>query len=105
MLMTFFDPHVGPFLYSLSGEIFSKIMLVLIQLVPQDFLRHVQTLPWPARPLYLSPIEHMRDQLKRQMMLCHSAVDLNVAIQDLLARLPQDNVRSLINSMPNPVVA
>ena len=47
----------------------------------------------------LSSIEHVWDQLKRQMPLCYSASDLEVAVQDLWARLPQDNIRRLINSM------
>ena len=80
-------------------------MLVRIYLAPQDFIRHVQTLPWPAPSLDLFPIMHVRDQLKRQMMPCHSAGDLNVAVQDLWARLPQDNIRRLINTMPDHVAA
>ncbi|GBM32377.1 hypothetical protein AVEN_187268-1, partial [Araneus ventricosus] len=71
--------------------------------VAQDFLRHVQTLPWPARSPDLSPIEHVWDQLKRQMPLCHSVHDLEVAVQDLWMHLPEDNIRCLINTMPDRV--
>ncbi|GFV11578.1 transposable element Tc1 transposase [Trichonephila clavipes] len=46
--------------------------------VAQDFLRHFQTLPWPARSPDLSPVEHVWDQLKRQMPSCHSVHDLEV---------------------------
>ena len=53
----------------------------------------------------LSPIKHMLDQLKHQMSLCHSVHDLEVAFQDLWARLPKDNIRRLINSMPDHVAA
>ncbi|GFX90697.1 HTH_Tnp_Tc3_2 domain-containing protein [Trichonephila clavipes] len=49
--------------------------------------------------------EHVWDQLKRQMSSCHSAHDLELAVQDLWAHLPQDNIRCLINSMPDRVVA
>ncbi|GFX51609.1 transposable element Tcb2 transposase [Trichonephila clavipes] len=35
--------------------------------VAQDFLRHFQTFPWSARSPDLSPVEHVWDQLKRQM--------------------------------------
>ncbi|GFU81534.1 transposable element Tcb2 transposase [Trichonephila clavipes] len=35
--------------------------------VAQDFLRHFQTLPWPARFPNLFPVEHVWDQLKRQI--------------------------------------
>ncbi|GFV33731.1 transposable element Tcb2 transposase [Trichonephila clavipes] len=69
--------------------------------VAQDFLSHFQTLPWPARSADLSPVEHVWDQLKRQVPSCHSVHDLELAVQDLWAHLPQDNIRCLINSMPD----
>ncbi|GFV44972.1 uncharacterized protein TNCV_615621 [Trichonephila clavipes] len=71
--------------------------------VAQDILRHFQTLPWPARSPDLSPVEHVWDQLKRQMPSCHSVHDLELAVQDWRAHLPQDNIRCLINSKPDPV--
>ncbi|GFW09179.1 transposable element Tcb2 transposase [Trichonephila clavipes] len=67
--------------------------------VAQDFLRHFQTLPWPARSPDLSPVEHAWDQLKRHMPSCHSVHDLELAVQDLWAHLPQNNIRYLINSI------
>ncbi|GFU85783.1 transposable element Tcb2 transposase [Trichonephila clavipes] len=73
--------------------------------VDQDFLRHFHTLPWPARSPYLAPVEYVRDQLKRRMPSCHSVHDLELAVQDLWAHLPQDNIRCLINSMPDRVAA
>ncbi|GFY08068.1 transposable element Tc3 transposase [Trichonephila clavipes] len=73
--------------------------------VVQDFLRHFQSLPWPGRSPDLSPVEHVWDQLKRQMPLCHSVHDLQLAVQDLWAHLPLDNIRCLINSMPDRVAA
>ncbi|GFT38224.1 transposable element Tc1 transposase [Trichonephila clavipes] len=73
--------------------------------VAQDFLRHFQTLLLPARSTDLSPVEHVQDQLIRQMPLCHSIHDLELAVQDLWAHLPQDNIRCLINSMPDRVAA
>ncbi|GFX38101.1 transposable element Tcb2 transposase [Trichonephila clavipes] len=74
-------------------------------IVAQDFLRHFQTLAWQARSPDLSPVEHVWDQLKRQMPSCHSVHDLELAVQDLWAHLPQDNIRCLINSMPDRVAA
>ncbi|GFW92021.1 transposable element Tcb2 transposase [Trichonephila clavipes] len=37
------------------------------------------------------------------MPSCHSVHDLELAVQDLWAHLPQDNIRCLINSMPDRV--
>ncbi|GFX51192.1 transposable element Tcb2 transposase [Trichonephila clavipes] len=71
----------------------------------QDFLRHFQILPWPALSPDLSPVEHVWDQLKWRIPSCHSVHDLQLAVQDLWAHLPQDNIRCLINSMPDLVVA
>ncbi|GFT76190.1 transposable element Tcb2 transposase [Trichonephila clavipes] len=64
--------------------------------VAQDFVRDFQTLPWPARSPDLSPVEHVWDQLKRQMPSCHSVHDLELAVQDLWAHLPQDNISSFL---------
>ncbi|GFV94285.1 uncharacterized protein TNCV_2267391 [Trichonephila clavipes] len=69
--------------------------------VVQDFLRRSQTVPWPASYSNLSHVEHMWDQLKRQMPSCHSVHNLELAVQDLWAHLPQDNIMCLINSMPD----
>ncbi|GFS63545.1 transposable element Tcb2 transposase [Trichonephila clavipes] len=73
--------------------------------VAQDFLRPFQTLPWPACSPDLSPVEHVWGQLKRHMPSCHSVHDLELAVQDLWAHLPQGNIRCLINSMPDRVAA
>ncbi|GFV44014.1 transposable element Tcb2 transposase [Trichonephila clavipes] len=99
--------HVGPFLNGLPGaKFYSKIMLVRIQQqLLIHFLRHVDTLPWAAYSCDLSPVEHVWDQLKRQMLSCHSVHDLELAVQDLWAHLPQNNIRCLINSMLYRVVA
>ncbi|GFT97758.1 HTH_Tnp_Tc3_2 domain-containing protein [Trichonephila clavipes] len=64
-----------------------------------------RTLPWPARFPDMSPVEHVWDQLKRQILSCHSVHDLELAVQDLWTHLPQDNIRCLINSMPDRVAA
>ncbi|GFX32861.1 transposable element Tc1 transposase [Trichonephila clavipes] len=69
--------HVGPFLNGLSGTIFQQDKArPHTARVAQDFLRHFQTLPWPARSSSMSPVEHVWDQLKWQMPSCHSAHDL-----------------------------
>ncbi|GFV72501.1 transposable element Tcb2 transposase [Trichonephila clavipes] len=99
-------PHVGPFLNGLPGAIFQQDNArPHTARVAQDFLRHFQTLSWLTLSPYLSPVEHVFDQLKRQMPSCHSVHDLELAVQDLWAHLPQDNIRCLINSMPDRVAA
>ncbi|GFY07392.1 DDE_3 domain-containing protein [Trichonephila clavipes] len=98
------QPHVGPFLNGLPGTIFQQDNArPHTARVAQDFLRPLQNLPWPARSPDLSPVEQVWDQLKRQMASCHSVPDLELAVQDLGAHLPQDNIRCLINSMPDRV--
>ncbi|GFV28985.1 transposable element Tcb2 transposase [Trichonephila clavipes] len=99
-------PHVGPFLKGLPGAIFQQDnSLPHTARVAQDFLRNFQRLPWSARSPDLSPVEHMWDQLKWQMPSCHSVHHLELAVQDLWAHLPQDNIKCLINSMPDRVSA
>ncbi|GFW37537.1 transposable element Tcb2 transposase [Trichonephila clavipes] len=56
-------------------------------------------------PVAIFQQEHVWDQLKRQMSSCHSVYDLELAVQDLWAHLPQDNIRCLINLMPDRVAA
>ncbi|GFU44679.1 transposable element Tcb2 transposase [Trichonephila clavipes] len=96
----------GPFLNGLPGALFQQDNAHShTARVAQDFLRHFQTLPWPTRSPDLSPIEDVWDQLKRRMPSCHSVHDLELAVQDLWAYLPQDNIRCLINLMPDRVAA
>ncbi|GFX85200.1 transposable element Tcb1 transposase [Trichonephila clavipes] len=99
-------PHVGPFLNGLPGAIFQQDNArPHTSSVAQDFLHHFQTLPWPSRSPDFSPVVHVWDQLKRQMSSCHSVHDWELAVQDLWAHLPQDNIRCLTNSMPDHVAA
>ncbi|GFW84892.1 transposable element Tc1 transposase [Trichonephila clavipes] len=73
--------HVGPFLNGLPGAMFQHDNARLhIARVAQDFLRHIQTLPWPDRSPDLSPVEQEWDQLKRQMPSCYSLHDLELAV-------------------------
>ncbi|GFT48443.1 transposable element Tcb1 transposase [Trichonephila clavipes] len=55
-------PHIGPFLNGLPGAIFQQDnALPHTARVVQDFLRHFETLPCPARSPDLSPVEHVWD--------------------------------------------
>ncbi|GFX07776.1 transposable element Tcb2 transposase [Trichonephila clavipes] len=89
-----------------QGQFSSKIMLVRIQ---QKLLKtsYIIFRLFHGRPaaLYLSPVVHERDQLKQQIPSCHSVHDLELTVQDLWAHLPQDNIRCLINSIPDRVAA
>ncbi|GFS62248.1 transposable element Tcb2 transposase [Trichonephila clavipes] len=97
---------VVPFLNGLPGAIFQQDNAhPHTSRVAQEYLRHFQTLPWPTRSPDLSPVQHVWDQLKPQMLLCHYLHDLELVVQDLWAHLPQDNIRCLINSMPDRVAA
>ncbi|GFX33928.1 hypothetical protein TNCV_911321 [Trichonephila clavipes] len=89
-----------------QGQFSSKIRLVCMQ---QELLKSSYVIfrlfhGRLASP-DLSPVEHVWDQLKRQMPSCHSVHDLELAVQDLRAHLPQDNIRCLINSMLDRVAA
>ncbi|GFU36560.1 transposable element Tcb2 transposase [Trichonephila clavipes] len=91
-------PHVGPFLNGPPGAIFQQDNpRPHTARVAQDFLRHFQNLSWPARSHDLSRVE--------QMPSCHSVHNLELAVQDLWTHLPQDNIRCLINSMPDHLAA
>ncbi|GFW91094.1 transposable element Tcb1 transposase [Trichonephila clavipes] len=99
-------PHVRPFLKGLPGANFQQDNArPHTARVVHDFLRPFHTLPWPALSPDLSPVEHVWGQLKRQMPSCHSVHDLELAVQDLWAHLPQDNISCLIYSMPDRVAA
>ncbi|GFX81079.1 transposable element Tcb2 transposase [Trichonephila clavipes] len=92
-------PHVGSLLNSLPGAIFQQDNARPHTGPPTSFSDSFMAGPL----LRLSPVEHVWDQLKRQMTSCHSVHDLELAVQDLWAHRPQDNIMCLINSMPDRV--
>ncbi|GFV55578.1 transposable element Tcb1 transposase [Trichonephila clavipes] len=60
------QPHMLPLMQWLSEAIFQQDNAKPpTARVSQDCLRTVTNLPWPARSLVLSPIEHIWDHLGR----------------------------------------
>ncbi|GFT51383.1 transposable element Tcb2 transposase [Trichonephila clavipes] len=93
----------GPFLNGFPGAIFQQDNArPHTARVAQDFLRHFQILPWPARSPDLSPVEHVWDQLKRQMPSCHSAHDLELAVRRFVgpSASGQHKVSNQLNAGP-----
>ena len=71
-------------------------------------LNNVNVLQWPARSPDLSPIEHVWDQLGRQMRENHdvnNVRDLERALQHEWARIPLRFIRKLIGSMRRRCIA
>ncbi|KAJ8880636.1 hypothetical protein PR048_017106 [Dryococelus australis] len=98
-------PHLLPFLASIPGAMFPQDNARLHTAQVDDCLRHVQTLPCPARSPDMSAMEHVWDQLKCQLRPWHSIRDLEHTNQQLCARLPQDKIRCLLDSMPDRLAA
>ncbi|GFS79215.1 transposable element Tcb2 transposase [Trichonephila clavipes] len=94
----------GPIAYDSRTTLIVMRGTLTDQRYVDDILRP-HTLPWPDRSPDLSPVEHVWDQVKRQMQSYHSVHDLELAVQDLWAHLPQDNIRCLIISMLERVAA
>ncbi|GFT45462.1 transposable element Tcb2 transposase [Trichonephila clavipes] len=80
-------------------------MFVRIQQGLSIFKKSFQTFSMASPAPDLFPVEHVGDQLKRQMSSCHFVHDLVLTVQNLWVHRPQDNIRCLINSMPDCVAA
>ncbi|GFX86715.1 transposable element Tc1 transposase [Trichonephila clavipes] len=99
-------PHVGPFLNGLPGAEFSSmIMLARIQ---QELLKtsYVIFRLFHGRHAHpICPLYSTCGISENGRCHCHSVHDLELAVQDLWAHLLQDNIRCLINSIPDRVAA
>ncbi|GFX25383.1 transposable element Tcb2 transposase [Trichonephila clavipes] len=77
-------PHVLPLMQRLSRAIFEQGNARLYTTrVSQDCLRTINTLPWPARSPYLSPIEHIWDHLGRRVGHPTSLNELEARLQQI----------------------
>lgn len=95
------QPHVLPLMARLPGAIFQQDNArPHTARMSQDCLRHITTLPWPARSPDLSPIEHIWDHLGRQVGQPTSLVELEARLQQLWNEMSQDIIRNLYASMP-----
>lgn len=77
----------------------------------REFLgeENIETLDWPSLSPDINPIEHLWDQLKRSVR-CRipapqTVAELKIALTEEWERLPQENVVTLIQSMPNRINA
>ncbi|GFX20288.1 transposable element Tcb1 transposase [Trichonephila clavipes] len=69
----------------------------------QDCLCTVITLPWPARSLDLSPIEHIWDHIGRRVGHPTSLKELEARLQLIWNEMSQDIIQNLYASMPNRI--
>lgn len=72
-------------------------------------VHNISTLDWPACSPDLNPIEHVWDQLGRSIRSRQNQPttldDLETALREEWERLPQENLRRLIRSMPRRIRA
>lgn len=94
-------PHVMPLMAELSEAIFQQDNARPHSArVSQECLRQVETLPWPARSPDLSIIEHVWDYLGCQVGHPTRLADLEAQLQRLWAKMPQNIIRNLYDSIP-----
>ncbi|GFW55049.1 transposable element Tcb2 transposase [Trichonephila clavipes] len=78
------QPHVLPLMQRLPGAIFqTDNAQPNTARVSQDCFRTVNLLTWPARFLYLSPIEHIWDHLERRVGYPMSLNELEAKLQQI----------------------
>lgn len=100
------QPHVLPLMAGLPAGIFQQDNArPHTARVSQECLRHITTLPWPARSLDLSPIEHVWDHLGRQVRQPTRLAELESRLQELWNEMTQDTIRNLYASMPTRIAS
>ncbi|GFY59568.1 hypothetical protein TNIN_472351 [Trichonephila inaurata madagascariensis] len=95
MLMTFFDPRVGPCLNELPGIIFQQDNSRSRTSVATKKTFHIMFSRHDHDQSDLSPIQHLYDQQKCLILACHSVYDLEEAVLNLGNNLPP--IRRLFN--------
>ncbi|GFX72919.1 transposable element Tcb1 transposase [Trichonephila clavipes] len=73
--------------------------------VSQDCLRTVTILPWPARSPNLSPIEHIRDHLRRRAGPPTSYNELEARLQQIGNEMSQNIIQNLYASIPDRIAS
>ena len=103
------QPVVLPYLQQLQDSIFQQDNATShTALVSRHALQNIQLLPWPAMSPDLSPIEHIWDGIGRRLSVMPqppSEDELWRMVQTIWASIPQDTVRTLIDSLPRRVSA
>ncbi|GFV61198.1 transposable element Tcb1 transposase [Trichonephila clavipes] len=73
--------------------------------VSQDYLRTVNTLPWPARSPDVSAIEHIWDHLGRRVGHPTSLNKLEARLQQIWNEMSQDIIQNLYASLPDRIAS
>ncbi|GFY21574.1 transposable element Tcb1 transposase [Trichonephila clavipes] len=98
------QPHVLPLMQRLPEAIFQQDnSRPHTARVSQYCLRSVTTLPWPARSLDLSPMEHIWDHLGRRVGHPTSLNELEAGLQQIWNEMSQDILHNLYGSMPDRI--
>ncbi|GFW79551.1 transposable element Tcb1 transposase [Trichonephila clavipes] len=84
---------------------FNKTMLGLTRQGCHNCLHTVTTLPWPARFPDLSPIEHIWDDMGRQVGHPTSLSELKARLQQIWNEMSQDIIKNLYASMPDRIAS
>ncbi|GFS60716.1 transposable element Tcb1 transposase [Trichonephila clavipes] len=94
------QPHVLPLVQRLPGAIFQQGNARLpTTRVSQDCIRTVTTLPYPARPSDLSPIEHIWYHLGWRVGHPMRFNELEAKLQQIWNEMSQDIIQNLYASI------
>ena len=98
-------PHVLPYIDVHDGLFQHDNARPHVARISQEVLQNhrIEVLDWPARSPDLNPIEHLWDELDRQVRKRrqppHNRGQLMAALQEEWLRIPQRTIRNLLRSM------